>query len=265
MLIDEDPFVIGDLPPGALAASWRHGEAVAVHRIPPMRRGLSMLLLGPPADLAPLIAALVGTDAMTGVRGVTIERHNFEPVAAELRRAGAVLHEGHDWDWMWTSTPPPAPNSHHDTRNNDTRNRIHELDDTLDAAQIRRFYAAANPGAESQPGEGVAQLWLGIRDRSGLIAVGALHATPAGYPHLTGIAIDPAARGRGLGVALSAELTRRALGQPQPVGRPMSTLGMYAENDAARAVYTRLGYRVGRAWASRPITSPGVSHAVSSG
>lgn len=238
--MDEDPFVIGDLPPGALANGWSHGAAVAVHRLPPMRRKLSMLLLGPLGDLPPLITRLVGSDAFDVVRGVTVERHALETVAAQLQAAGLRLGDGHDWDWMWTSTPPSPGVGEQD---------VVQLDDVADADEIRGFYASANPGAESQPGEGVTQLWLGVRRRSGLVAVGALHSTPAGYPHLTGIAVDPAARGQGLGSTVSAALTRHALERST-----MSTLGMYADNDTARVVYTRLGYRVARAWASRPLT-----------
>lgn len=238
-MIDEDPFVVGDLPAGAVESGWRHGSALAVHRLPPLNRPLSMLLLGPADDLQELVAQLLRDGELDDVGGVTIERHAFEPVVAQFLSAGVELGAGGDWDWMWTKTPPRAL---------DGEQEIIELEDIADADEIRGFYATANPGAESQPGEGVAQLWLGVRGRSGLIAAGSLHSTPAGYPHLTGIAVDPAARGRGLGAALSAVLTRRALERSS-----MSTLGMYADNDIARAVYTRLGYQVARAWSSRTL------------
>lgn len=236
-VITDDPFIVGDLPPGAVEAGWRHGGALAVHRLPPMNRPLSMLLLGPLDDVYELVVRLLRDGELDGVRGVTTERHALDAVTAQLRSAGIELGHGGDWDWMWTTTPPIPRFGEQE---------IVELDDIADADEIRRFYANANPGAESQPGEGVAQLWLGVRDRAGLVAAGSLHSTPAGYPHLTGIAVDPATRGRGLGMTLSAALTRRALERSS-----MSTLGMYADNDTARAVYTRLGYQVARAWSSR--------------
>lgn len=239
-MMDDDPFVIGDLPAGALEAGWRHGRALAVQRLPPMNRPLSMLLLGPLDDLHELVAQLLRDGELDRVRGVTIERYAVEPVTAQLRTAGVELDNGHDWDWMWTTTPPAPREGEQD---------VIDLDDIADTDEIRAFYSSANPGAESQPGEGIAQLWLGVRGRSGLVAVGSLHCTPAGYPHLTGIAVAPAARGRGLGMTLSAALTRRALERSS-----MSTLGMYADNDTARSVYTRLGYQVARAWSSRTLT-----------
>ena len=44
-------------------------------------------------------------------------------------------------------------------------------------------------------------------------------------------------RGRGLGAAVTARLTREAI-----TGVGVCTLGMYADNAVARRVYHRLGY-----------------------
>lgn len=239
-MIDDDPFIVGDLPPGSVESGWRHGRALAVRRLPPMNRPLSMLLLGPVDDLHELVAQLLKRGALNEVHGVTTERHALEPVAAQLCSAGFEVGTGGDWDWMWTSSQPViCPGEE----------QVVELDEDADLEAILALYALANPQAESQPGEGVPAVWLGVRGSTGLVAVGALHRTPAGYPHLTGIAVSPAARGGGWGTALSAALTRRALTMA-----PMSTLGMYADNDIARAVYTRLGYQVARAWSSRTLT-----------
>lgn len=236
-LFDTDPFLIGDLPDGALASAWRSGEAIAVRRIPPLRRGLSMVLLGAPQDLPALVDRLLASDELHELTGITVERHVLPAVRSLLLDGGVSLTAGGDWDWMWTAVPPPVwPGEH----------TVVELDETVDTDQILALYAVANPHAESQPGEGVTDVWLGIRERGELVAVGALHRTPAGYPHLTGIAVSPAARGRGYGATLSAALTRRALTMAH-----MSTLGMYADNDVARAVYDRLGYQVAHAWSSR--------------
>lgn len=236
-----DPFVTGDLPPGALAGGWRHGNALAVRRMPPMNRPPSMVLFGPVDDLTSLVARLLTAGEFGRVRGVTIERHAFVLVAAQLNAAGLVLGDGGDWDWMWTSHPPAAQRRERD---------VVELDEIGDVRAIRALYSIANPLAESQPGEGISQVWLGVRDGPHLAAVGALQLTHAGYPHLTGIAVAPTARGEGLGIALSAALTRRALQMSS-----MSTLGMYADNNVARAIYTRLGYRAAREWSSRPFAS----------
>ncbi|MEO8850801.1 MAG: GNAT family N-acetyltransferase [Allobranchiibius sp.] len=236
-MIDTDPFLVGDLPEGALAGAWHEGAAIAVRRIPPMRRGPSMLLLGPIEDLGPMVSRLLSAGALREMTGITVERHLLIQVQALLTDAGMPVGAGGDWDWMWTSEQPVSCEG---------EQRVVELDEVADLDAILALYALANPHAESQPGEGVTAAWLGVRDGTGLVAVGALHRTPAGYPHLTGIAVSPTARGSGWGTALSAALTRRALTMA-----PMSTLGMYADNDTARAVYDRLGYQVARAWSSR--------------
>ncbi len=236
-MIDTDPFLVGDLPKDALAQAWREGEALAVRRIPPMRRGPSMLMLGPIEDLGPLVSRLIAADALRGMSGITVERHLLAQIQVLLTGAGSTVEAGGDWDWMWTSEQPAACNG---------EQQVVQLDEESDLDAILALYALANPHAESQPGEGVTDVWLGVRDDSGLAAVGALHRTPAGYPHLTGITVSPEARGGGWGTAVSAALTRRAL-----TIAPMSTLGMYADNDIARAVYDRLGYKVARAWSSR--------------
>lgn len=53
-------------------------------------------------------------------------------------------------------------------------------------------------------------------------------------------------RGQGLGVAVTAGLTRRGI-----AGSGVCTLGMYSDNDLARRLYTHLGYRTAYAWCSR--------------
>jgi ribosomal protein S18 acetylase RimI-like enzyme len=63
---------------------------------------------------------------------------------------------------------------------------------------------------------------------------------------LSGIAVEPALRGRGLGRAVTAELTRRAVAR-----HGLCTLGMFSSNTVARRLYRRLGYRTGQAWATR--------------
>ncbi len=81
-----------------------------------------------------------------------------------------------------------------------------------------------------------------------------LHRTAAGAGHLTGIVVDPAHRGQGLGTAVTAGLTRAAIERPARMPG-VSTLGMYSDNDSARPLYRRLGYRSAHAFSSRLIAS----------
>jgi predicted GNAT family acetyltransferase len=58
-------------------------------------------------------------------------------------------------------------------------------------------------------------------------------------PHLASIATSGERRGRGYGAAVTAWLTRALLRE----GTGWVTLGMYSDNDVARRIYRRLGYR----------------------
>lgn len=78
-----------------------------------------------------------------------------------------------------------------------------------------------------------------IRDSDGaLLACAALVEHVRGVAHLASIVTRTDQRGRGLGRAVTAWITRRLLDE----GAPVVTLGMYADNAAARRVYHALGY-----------------------
>ncbi|MGH3328213.1 MAG: GNAT family N-acetyltransferase, partial [Streptomycetales bacterium] len=95
------------------------------------------------------------------------------------------------------------------------------------------------PRHSARPGDADVRGWAGIRDAGGrLLACGADTRSPAGLAHLASIATLPEARGRGLGTAVTAWLTRRVLAE-----QPLCTLAMYADNADARRLYRRLGYR----------------------
>nr|WP_246242933.1 GNAT family N-acetyltransferase [Flexivirga aerilata] len=128
----------------------------------------------------------------------------------------------------------------------DAERQLVPLDDVADARDILALNEIGNPTAESEPGSGITTTWLGARAEGRLIAAGAIHLTQGGAPHLTGIVVHPDMRGRQLGLALIAALTRWSL---ERYG--VCTLGMYADNDRARAVYDGLGYAVAHAWGSR--------------
>ncbi|MBZ2199464.1 GNAT family N-acetyltransferase [Occultella gossypii] len=145
------------------------------------------------------------------------------------------------WDFLWTEVPP-------DERASAAVDLL-ELDDTADAARIEVFARSHNPGFEGFPGRGFATLWLGAADDHGdLIAVGSLHELASGAPHLAGIVVHTDHRGRGIGRALTAALTRRAI---EAVG--VATLGVYSDNAAALAVYAGLGYRSAHRFETRSL------------
>ena len=136
---------------------------------------------------------------------------------------------GH-WHWMLTRTPPaPCPGE----------DAVVALEGPDDMAAVDELLDLANPGSFARPGARGVECWLGVPGEHGLQAVGALHRDPDGTGHLRAVTTRPGHGGRGLGTAVSAALTRRAL-----AGRSgTATLGVYVDNVPALRVYGRLGYR----------------------
>lgn len=231
-LFPDDPFIRWDLARPHRSDIWAHGDAVGFQRHSHSRHIHGVSLIG--NDDVPSLLDAVLADLPPEVNGLGVERR-FLPLLED--RLGTRMTGGGDWDWMWTERAP------HPIAAEDA---LVELDDVHDAAEISALYEVGNPSAESEPGSGRTRLWLGLRERGELVAVGAIHLTPGGAPHLAGIVVHPGLRGRGLGATVTAGLTRRAIAE-----HGVCTLGMYAENDRARALYQGLGFTVARAWASR--------------
>jgi predicted GNAT family acetyltransferase len=99
------------------------------------------------------------------------------------------------------------------------------------------------------PGRPGVERWVGLREGGELVAVGANAPISAPVPHLASIATLPALRGRGLGAAVTAALTRSLLAE----GHSVVTLGMYSDNPVARRVYERLGFRCDHRFSSRTL------------
>ena len=78
--------------------------------------------------------------------------------------------------------------------------------------------------------------WYGIRDGDRLIACGA-DCTRGDVGFLAGLTVAPEHRGRGLGAALTAGLTRALAARYDVVA-----LGVYPANTGAIRLYRRLGY-----------------------
>lgn len=236
-----DPYVRydGALLPGDTAYRW--GSAYALRTMPhsPRRRGPRGTVLGPDdADAAALLAWVARTRPWGDLAGISVERHR-EPTLHDHFVVGA----GGDWDWWWSTVAPPR------TPGEDL---VVALDDTADAAALTALNELGNPTAESEPGTGRTEMWAGVRDErdgSRIIAAAALHRSRTGHGVLTGIVVDPAHRGHGLGRAVTAALTRRCI-----EADGVATLGMYADNDTARSLYTSLGYRVAHEFSSRAVT-----------
>lgn len=240
-LTGNDPFVRWGVPTSFTGRVLAGEGAVAIERVG--RRGRGMWVIPHSGAGADGIRALLdrlrsGPVEQLGVTHLSVPQEYADQLAATFATTG-----GGEWDWMWTTTDPARVPHESD---------LVTLDDTAHAAELIELAAAHSPTGEGDPGTGATHLWLGLRDDAGrLVSAGALQFLDSGAPHLAGIVTDTALRGRGLGRAVTAGLTRWAVAR-----HGVCTLGMYSDNPPARAVYLGLGYRTAYAWHSRRLALP---------
>ncbi|WP_019137091.1 GNAT family N-acetyltransferase [Cellulomonas massiliensis] len=139
------------------------------------------------------------------------------------------------WDWMSTASAP-APQAGEAV--------VRPLDREREAEAARACLRVANPSTTADPtGPDEAGWWAVERDGAVVGVIGARRepGTRAGEQswHLHGLGVLPTARRTGAGAALTAAATRGAL----EAGAEFVSLGMYADNDGARRIYRRLGFR----------------------
>ncbi|HLS25718.1 MAG TPA: GNAT family N-acetyltransferase [Beutenbergiaceae bacterium] len=244
-LTRNDPWVRWALPSDPPREMWRTAVSFVVMRRGRRRRNLVVIPLPGAAEpeaaveeTLALIRAGCPLEEMAGW-GLTVP----QPYLGALERQFPIGAAG-DWEWMWTQeAPAPQPGE----------SELIGLDDSADAPEITDLSQAHSPTAEGEPGAGVSEVWLGVRDGSGvLIAAGAMQRLPSGVPYLAGIVVHADHRGKGWGTAVSAGLTRIGLADSD-----VCTLSMYSDNPAARRTYERLGYRTAWAWASRTLQVSG--------
>ncbi len=213
-------YAVGD--PGEGAVAWlRRGQSGRV----------GAAFLGPTDAIAALLddpQVRAWLDDLGSLR-VSVPVEASAALGRRLR-----VHSPSTWEWMWTRAAT-APQS-----GEELLVRV----GPEHRGELVAFLEVHNPGTFGRPFARPAQLWTGIRDASGaLVAVGCSEPNTAGIPHLAGITTAAEHRGRGLGTAVSAWLTREALGRAG-----VCTLGMYASNATARRVYRRLGYLTAVTW-----------------
>jgi GNAT superfamily N-acetyltransferase len=193
------------------------------------RPGATVVGRGDPSGVRALLESRLAAGRIAPAGWMSVPR-GTEPGADVL--SGLGLARFSSWDWLVTAEAPVSPDG----------GRVVELDPAADAPAIRACLAAANPGTSADPTAAGEAAWFGVRGDDGL--VGVVGAVTRGGPdggfswHLHGLGVRPGARAAGLGTALTATATRAALER----GAAWVSLGMYADNDAARRIYERLGF-----------------------
>lgn len=225
------PYVDVAVPADAVAIVGEHGWA-AMHPWRPSGHwgGAALVAPGAPPEaesqaLAELLA--LAPDTPLEWFSTSAERQLAAP-------PGFLVDGSGRWDFLSTrvDVPPAGAVFPGDLE-------LLELDDATDAAELEAFGRAHNTDFEGFPGHGFSVLWLGLRDASSaLVAIGGMHLLATGAPHLSGIVVDRAQRGRGIGRALTVALTGRALDRCG-----VSTLGVFSSNAPAISLYHSLGYR----------------------
>lgn len=216
----------------AFERAWAFGDAVAwTGRV--LR---ALVAVGDGPDAGRLVRRVLSSLPDDRVSRVVL------PVEA-VDHVGVPLGDGDDWDWFWTSAAPAQ-------RSGEAAVVRLAAGDPAVAAELSELLRLSSPRSSVAPGDAGIVAWYGVRDDDGaLIACAAQDLTVSGAPHLRAIATHPAHRGRGLGADVTAAATRADLA----TGAEAVTLGMYADNDIARRMYERLGFRVGQAFATRAV------------
>jgi GNAT superfamily N-acetyltransferase len=228
----DSAFIRYDIPSPLEGTGHALGDAVALPRRTHTRR-LGMLVMGPASDVQRLVGELVAKRLLPhDLRSVTVQRGALEAVAAHL-----PLTDGNDWEWLSAARAPSVVAAESGLVT------LHETD----LAEIHELLDVGNPRTDARPFEFPDQHWVGARDGAGrLVACGVREPNVAGWPVLSGITVRPDHRGTGLGLAVTAYLTREAVRE-----RGVCTLGMYSHNAVARRLYTGLGYGEVHEWSSR--------------
>ena len=239
----DSPYLLGEHGLADVLRAWSADDALVAMLAGP-GRGSGLVGLGDPPAVARLCgqAAEDGGDVLATARFATLERGSFEAMPADLPSRLGFAAEGSSWDWMWT----PAELTGDPTG----AERLALGPET--AAEVAECLSRAHPTASTTPDDDRLIGWWGVRQHGRLMAViGAILFAPGLPPHLVSLGVDPVTRGQGLaGVVMSAAV-RDCLRVVPDVGRPMVSLGLYATNDVARKVYTRLGFGLPHHFSSR--------------
>ena len=206
----------------------------------------TMIGFGAPAAVAPVLASMPAGCAEFALLPRGTRSHVDEMT---LHRLG--FGSRGEWDWFYTTeAPAPLPGEDRVVALDTARvGRDGVVVEGADDDAVRACLADANPTTWALR-ELEAYRWFGVRAHPGaapgapllsaIAAEGPAQTPGAQGVHLAALGTVPEARGQGLGSALLTGVIRRALAR-----HPFVHLGMWADNDVARAIYVRHGLHVG--------------------
>jgi GNAT superfamily N-acetyltransferase len=213
------PYARHSLWQGHEPRGYRHDGAVVW--LLPAEHGPSGGALGAAEPAIEVFAALAGHGAVRAGQWLHLPRASPDALGGRLTVAR------HDqWDFLWTPTAPPRQ------PDEDRVVRLTEADHPALTELIEESF----PTTTSRPGDPRIVDWYGIRDGDRLVACGA-DRSRGDVGFLAGLTVAPAARGRGLGAALTAGMTRALAARFDHVA-----LGVYTDNVGAIRLYRRLGF-----------------------
>ncbi|PWR05215.1 GNAT family N-acetyltransferase [Micromonospora acroterricola] len=204
---------------GAPARGWRRDGAVLW--LSPPEQGPAGSALGPAGPALEICVALVADGVLRPGQSLHLPRHDPGLLSGRL-----AVTRHHDWDFHWTTAPPPAQPD---------EQRVVRLTEA-DHPALEALIDEAFPSSTSRPGDPRVVDWYGIRAGDRLVACGA-DRSRGDIGFLAGLTVAPDQRGRGLGAALTAGMTRALLARHDTVA-----LGVYPDNVGAVRLYRRLGF-----------------------
>lgn len=211
------PFVRHSLPCHEPARGWRRAGTVCW--LLPVEQGPIGGVIGAAETAIDLLSAVAAAGEVGAGRWVHLPRTDPTPI-------GPAVAGYEDWDFLWTTSAPPAQPGEEQVV------RLTEADHPALTALIDEAF----PTSTARPGNPQVSGWYGIRDGDRLVACGA-DRTRGEIGFLAGLTVAPRHRGRGLGAAITAGMTRTMLDRYDLVA-----LGVYPSNVAAIRLYRRLGY-----------------------
>jgi ribosomal protein S18 acetylase RimI-like enzyme len=235
----DDVMVISETRGGAIAA-WGAGGGFAFAAEDDYSGSACWLSVVGPAEAAPALVDAALADLGDRVAGLTVPRG--VPLAAWNAAPPPGAHDDSDWDMMACHAAPPVQAA---------EARLFAMEDPALIPEVQDFLDRVNPHHSVRADYKLVDLWVGARDEASgaLVAVGALTQRISGVAYLASIATDPAARGQGLGSAVTAALTRAVFER----GEGLCTLAHYHPNEPARRVYLKLGYQTTHRFSSGAI------------